>query len=86
MSHFIVNKHGHNVKHTQHVNIPHHMKHESVIIPSTSAPSWTGYFVLDFRERNCIVHDLVLQFQVSALTGYTSTNATNPRVFLVSTY
>ena len=78
MSHFIVNKHGHNVPHSQHVHIPH-MKHESVIIPSTSAPSWNGYFVIDFRERNCIVHDLVLQFQVSALTGYTGTNSTSPR-------
>ena len=78
MSHFIVNKHGHNVPHSQHVHIPH-MKHESVITPSTSAPSWNGYFVIDFRERNCIVHDLVLQFQVSALTGYTGTNSTSPR-------
>ena len=78
MSHFIVNKHGHHVQHSQHINVPH-MKHESIIIPSTSNPTWGGYFVIDFRERNCVLHDLTLQFNVSALTGYTGTNATSPR-------
>ena len=78
MSHFVINKHGHNVAHSQHINLPH-MKHESIIIPSTSAPTWGGYFVIDFRERNCILHDLTLQFNVSALTGYTGSNATSPR-------
>ncbi len=53
MSQFVINKHGHNVAHSQHINLPH-MKHESIIIPSTSAPTWGGYFVIDFRERNCI--------------------------------
>ena len=78
MSHFVVNKHGLNIAHSQHISLPQ-MKHESIIIPSTSAPTWGGYFVIDFRERNCILHDLVLQFNVSALTGYTSSNATSPR-------
>ena len=78
MSHFVINKHGHNVAHSQHINVPH-MKHESIIIPSTSAPSWGRYFVIDFRERNFILHDITLQFNVSALTGYTSTNTTFPR-------
>ena len=78
MSHFVINKHGHNVAHSQHINLPH-MKHESIIIPSTSAPTWGGYFVIDFRERNCILHDLTLQFNISALTGYTGTNTTSPR-------
>ena len=78
MSHFKINKHGHNVAHSQHIDIPH-MKHESVITPSTSAPTWGGYFVIDFRERNVVLHDLILQFNASALTGYTSTNATSPR-------
>ena len=78
MSNFLVNKHGLNVNASQHVNLPH-MKHESIIVPSTSAPSWGGYFVIDFRERNCILHDITLQFNVSALTGYTGSNATSPR-------
>ena len=78
MSNFVVNKQGLNVQASQHINIPQ-MKHESIIVPSTSAPSWGGYFVIDFRERNCILHDLVLQFNVSALTGYTGANATSPR-------
>ncbi len=45
MSHFIINKHGHNVAHSQHINLPH-MKHESIIIPSTSVPTWGGYLSL----------------------------------------
>ena len=79
MSNFVVNKHGHNVSHSQHSNLPH-MKHESIIVPSTSAPSWGGYFVIDFRERNVVLHDIVLQFNVSALTGYTGT----PTIYLVA--
>ena len=78
MSNFVINKQGLNVNASQHVNLAP-MKHESIIVPSTSAPSWGSYFVIDFRERNCILHDLVLQFQVSALTGYTGANATSPR-------
>ncbi len=78
MSSFLVNKQGLNIAHSQNVNLPQ-MKHESVIIPATSAPAWGSYFVIDFRERNCILHDLTLQFNVSALTGYTSTNSTSPR-------
>ena len=53
MSHFVVNKHGLNIAHSQHISLPQ-MKHESIIIPSTSAPTWGGYFVIDFRERNCL--------------------------------
>jgi hypothetical protein len=78
MSNFVVNKQGLNVQASQHINLPQ-MKHESIIVPSTSAPSWGGYFVIDFRERNCILHDITLQFNVSALTGYTGSNATSPR-------
>ena len=78
MSNFIVNKHGHHVQHSQHINVPH-MKHESIIIPSTSNPTWGGYFVIDFRERNCILHDITLQFNVSALTGFTSPTSVAPR-------
>ena len=59
MSNFLVNKHALNVNASQHVNLPH-MKHEYIIVPSTSAPSWGGYFVIDFRERNCILHDITL--------------------------
>jgi len=78
MSTFVLNKQNLNVAPSQHLNLPH-MKHESVIIPATSAPSWGSYFVIDFRERNCILHDLALQFNLSALTGYTGTNSTSPR-------
>lgn len=66
----------HLTKH-QHSSIPEGLKHEYVIIPSTSAPSWGGYFVIDIREKNCNLHDVVLQFNATALTY--STTTTNPR-------
>ena len=62
---------------TQHTSIPEGLKHEYVIIPSTSAPSWGGYFVIDIREKHCHLHDVVLQFNVTALTYSTTTS--NPR-------
>ena len=62
---------------TQHSSIPEGLKHEYVIIPSTSAPSWGGYFVIDIREKHCNLHDVVLQFNVTALTYSTTTS--NPR-------
>ena len=62
---------------TQHTSIPEGLKHEYVIIPSTSAPSWGGYFVIDIREKHCNLHDVVLQFNATALTY--STTTTNPR-------
>ena len=68
---------------TQHTSIPEGLKHEYVIIPSTSAPSWGGYFVIDIREKNCNLHDVVLQFNATALT-YTTTTVTpryTPAVF-----
>jgi len=61
----------------QHTSIPEGLKHEYVIIPSTSAPSWGGYFVIDIREKHCNLHDVVLQFNATALTYSTSTS--NPR-------
>ena len=50
MSHFVINKHGHNVAHSQHINLPH-MKHESIIIPSTSAPTWVDILLLILEKE-----------------------------------
>lgn len=58
------NPHGHNVHQSQHTDLPQ-MKHETVIIPSTSTPAFSGYFLLDFKEKNCILHDIALMFNVT---------------------
>lgn len=70
MNKHIVSKAGKFVPPHQYSEIPK-SKHENVIIPSTSAPSWGGYFVFDIKDKNIRLHDLILQFNVSALTGYT---------------
>lgn len=66
----VFNKHGKFVPTHQYSDMPQ-MRHETVIIPSTSAPAWGGYFIFDIREKNVRIHDLCLQFNASALTGYT---------------
>lgn len=61
-------------------NLPAHQgeehvkrKTETVIIPSSSAPAFGSYFVLDYREQNTSLLAATLQFNVSALTGTTVT-------------
>ena len=70
MSKHLINKHGKFIPNHQYSNMPL-MKHETVIIPSTSAPAWGGYFIFDIREKNVRIHDIAIQFNASALTGYT---------------
>ena len=50
------------------------MKHESVIVPSTSQPSFGSYFIIDFKEKGVLLHDISLQFTVSAISGITPAN------------
>lgn len=50
------------------VNVPTGTKSEILIIPSSSTPAFGGYFVCDVREKNCIISDLILNFNVTALT------------------
>lgn len=49
-------------------------KIDIVTVPSVSAPSFGGTFLLEYKENNTEVLDMVIQFNYSALTGTTSTN------------
>ena len=64
MSNHKKNKHGLNLNHSQHVDIPP-MIHESVIIPSNNVPVRGSYFIIDMKQKGVILHDITLQFQVS---------------------
>ena len=66
-----VNHQGLNIPASQHTVIPSGLKHETVIIPSTSQPNWGGYFVFDFKEKALSLHNIAIQFNVSPLTGMT---------------
>ena len=67
---------GLNLSSKQAVTVPPNLRSKVIIIPSTSAPNWGSYFIFDVKERNCIISDLVLNFNVTAITGR-SGEATN---------
>ena len=60
---------GFNLSSKQAVTVPANLRIEIIIIPSTSAPNWGSSFIFDVKEKNCIISDLVLNFNVSAITG-----------------
>jgi hypothetical protein len=66
-----INNQGLNIPASQHTSIPSGLKHETVIIPSTSQPAWGSYFVFDFKEKALSLHNIAIQFNVSQLTGMT---------------
>lgn len=51
------------------------MKHETVFIPSNSKIDWGSYFTIDIKEKNCLIHELTLRINASAITGLTSGTA-----------
>ena len=52
---------------TQSVYHPADLKHEISVVPSTSVPTFGGYFVCDLKEKNIKLENLTLQFNVSPL-------------------
>ena len=61
-----------NIPEYQFSSIPSNIKNETVIIPSTSQVSFGGYSTFDFREKSLLLNDVVLQFNLSNVTGGTS--------------
>ena len=76
-SHMVSKMSGLNLNRQQLVDVPP-AKHEYIIIPTTSAPAWGGYFTIDFKEKHLFCHDLILQFNVSAISGLTGSVANYP--------
>jgi hypothetical protein len=70
-----INNQGLNIPSSQNTSIPSGLKHQTVIIPSTSQPSWGSYFVFDFKEKALSLHNIAIQFNVSALTGMSGGNS-----------
>jgi hypothetical protein len=65
---------GFNVPAHQHTDVEK-MKHETVFIPSNTIPTWGGYFTVDIKEKNVLIHQLTLRINASAITGLTSGTA-----------
>lgn len=72
---------GLNLPISQAVSIPGGLKHETLIIPSSSLPSWSGFFTIDLREKNILLHNITLAFTTSAVTGNAVVGAFNPAFF-----
>ena len=69
---------GLNISESQHSTVPTHLKHETVIINGQTIAAFGSNFTIDIREKACILHDLTLSFQVSAISGLTGTVANYP--------
>ncbi len=69
----VTNSEGLRIPCHQYTDIVRNLKHETYIIPSTSAASWGGYFTFDYKEKSTMIHNLRLQIYVSAITGLTGT-------------
>ena len=50
--------------------VPH--KSEVVIVPSTNSPNFGSMFTIDIRDLNVLLHELCLQFNMSAISTMTS--------------
>jgi hypothetical protein len=73
---------GLNIPEYQHSSFAENVRHETVIIPSTSQVAFGSYSIFDFKEKACLLNDIVLQFQVSNLniiTNTTNQNTLSPR-------
>jgi hypothetical protein len=43
------------------------VKYETVIIPSTSQVAFGAYSIFDFKEKSCLINEVILQFKVNSL-------------------
>ena len=62
---------------SQAVRLPP-MQHQTVLIPSTSQPSWGGYSIFDLKEKGCSIHEITIKLNISPITGLTGTQANYP--------
>ena len=60
-----------NLPSIQSTTIPKGIRHEILIIPSTSTPTFGSQFICDIKEKNILLTDLLVQLNLSAITGLT---------------
>jgi hypothetical protein len=76
---------GLNLSAKQAVAVPNNLRSEYIIIPSVSLAQFGSYFIFDVKERNTIVSDIIIGFNVNAISGLTGTNAGFPH-FVPATF
>lgn len=72
---------GLNLRTTQSISLPSDQRHETLIVPSSSMPSWGGFFTVDIREKNIILNNITLQMVVSAVAGTTLVGYFSPAIY-----
>ena len=60
---------GYNLPVSQSVTLNSDLKHETLVIPSTSMPSWGAFHSINLRDKNILLHNYALQFVTSAVSG-----------------
>ena len=45
------------------------VRYETVSIPSTSQVAFGGYSLFDFKEKSCLINEVILQFKVNSLSA-----------------
>jgi hypothetical protein len=71
---------GLNISASQKSEVPKNLRHEILTIPSTSQFAFGSYGVLDFKEKNVKVHDLMINFNTSAVSGLTGSVTNFPNL------
>jgi hypothetical protein len=67
------------------ITTPSNLKSEIILIPSTSAPNWGSYFIFDVKERNSIISDIVINFNIGTIGGVTGAPTSYPH-FVPATF
>ena len=83
-------KGGLNVAGHQTDAIPQNLKHEIFIIPSTNTFAFGSMGIIDIKEKGILLHDIMLQFNVSQISGLTGSVSGypnfNPAIFWIQRY
>lgn len=72
---------GYNLPISQSITLNSDVKHETLLIPSTSQPAFSGFFSIHLRERNVIIHNASLQFVLSNIGGTSIAGYFTPAYF-----
>jgi len=83
-------KHGLNVAGHQTDALPQNLKHDIFIIPSTNTFAFGSMGIIDIKEKGILLHDIMLQFNVSQISGLTGSVSGypnfNPAIFWIQRY
>ena len=72
---------GYNLPISQSITLNSDLKHETLLIASSNAPAFGGFFSCHIREKNLILHNTSLQLVMSNVSGTSITGSFVPAYF-----